>query len=198
SERSEAAFTELMRRYEALVLRTCCRVLGPGPDAEDAFQATFILLARKARQPGREAAGSLSLGGWLHRVAYQTALNIVTATVRRKAHEQQANVMAMRNPSSSDPAAQATWNEVQPILDAEMDALPEQARRLLIACYLQEKTYTEVAAELGLPRGSIAWHLEKARTLLAKRLARRGITVSALLLAILLEDSAKGAGVPAT
>src|SRR5262249_52221179 len=74
SERSEAAFTELMRRYEALVLRTCCRVLGPGPDAEDAFQATFILLARKARQPGREAAGSLSLGGWLHRVAYQTAL----------------------------------------------------------------------------------------------------------------------------
>src|SRR5215469_13627742 len=78
SERSEAAFTELMRRYEALVLRTCRRILGQGPDAEDVFQATFILLARKAGQLGRESAGALSLGGWLHRVAYRTALNVVT------------------------------------------------------------------------------------------------------------------------
>jgi WD40 repeat protein len=83
------------------------------------------------------------------------------------------------------------------ILDAELDALPEQARQLLIACYLQGKTHVEAAAELGLPLGSVAWRLERARVLLATRLARRGITVSASLLAVLLEESVKGAGVPA-
>jgi hypothetical protein len=94
--------------------------------------------------------------------------------------------------STSDPSAEATWNEIQPILDDELDALPEQARRLLIACYLQDKTYTEAAAELGLPRGSVAWRLEQARTLLVERLARRGIVVSVPLLAVLLEETAKG------
>src|SRR6185312_488603 len=110
TERNEAAFTELMRRYEALVLRTCRRVLGQGPDAEDAFQATFILLSRKAGQLAREAARSLSLGGWLHRVAYQTSLDARIGMARRKARERQANVMATRPSSCSDPATQATWN----------------------------------------------------------------------------------------
>ena len=83
------------------------------------------------------------------------------------------------NPSDPDPVTEATWNEVRPILDAELDALPDEARRLLIACYLQGKTHAEAAAELGLPLGSLAWRLEKAQTLLAKRLVRRGVTVSA-------------------
>ena len=78
SGRGQAAFTELMRRHGPMVLRTCRRVLGSGPDAEDAFQATFVLLARKAGQLRREAAGPLSLGGWLHRVAYRTAVNVLT------------------------------------------------------------------------------------------------------------------------
>jgi RNA polymerase sigma factor (sigma-70 family) len=193
-ERGQAAFTELVRRHGPMVLRTCRRLLGRGPDAEDAFQATFVLLARKAGQLRREAAAPLSLGGWLHRVAYRTAADVLTGKIRRKAHERQASAMTHPDP---DPSTEATWNEVRPILDAELDALPDEARRLLIACYLQEKTHAEAAAELGLPQGSIAWHLQRARTLLAARLARRGITVSALLLAVLLEDSAKGAGVPA-
>src|SRR5262249_13677411 len=71
-EHGQAAFTELMRRHGPMVLRTCRRLLGRGPDAEDAFQATFILLARQAGRLGREAAGQRSLGGWLHRVAYRT------------------------------------------------------------------------------------------------------------------------------
>src|SRR5262249_47321642 len=119
---------------------------------------------------------------------------VLAGVTRRRFRERQAGVMT---PSQPDPVAEATWNEILPILDAELDALPDEARRLLIACYLQEKTYREVGEELGLPRSSVARHLERARGLLARRLARRGITVSALLLAILLEDAAKGAGVPA-
>jgi hypothetical protein len=96
-----------------------------------------------------------------------------------------------------DPVTEATWNEVRPILDAELDGLPEEARRLLIACYVQGKTHAEAAAELGLPLGSLARRLEKARALLAKRLARRGITLSSALLAVLLGGLARGAGLPA-
>jgi RNA polymerase sigma factor (sigma-70 family) len=194
SEWGEAAFTELMRRHGPMVLRTCRRVLGRGADAEDAFQATFVLLARKAGQLRREAAGPLSLGGWLHRVAYQTAVNVLSQLTRRKLYERQSGAMMHADP---DPVAEATWNEVRPILDAELNALPDESRRLLIACYLQEKTHAEAAEELGLPLGSVARRLEKGRTLLAMRLARRGITVSMPLLAVLLEESAKGAGVSA-
>jgi WD40 repeat protein len=99
--------------------------------------------------------------------------------------------------SPRDPSAEAAWSEIEPILDAELDALPDEARRLLIAHYLQEKSYSEIADELGMPRSSVARHVERARALLAARLARRGITVSAALLAVLLEESAKGAVVPA-
>jgi RNA polymerase sigma factor (sigma-70 family) len=190
----QAAFTELMRRHGPMVLRTCRRILGRGPDAEDAFQAAFILLARKAGQLRREAAGRLSLGGWLHRVAYQTTLNVLSQSSRRRARERQAGPMSHPD---ADPVSEATWNEVRPILDAELDALPDQPRRLLIACCLQDKTHAEAAAELGLPLGSVAWRLEKARALLAARLARRGIVVSVPLLAVLLEESARGSGVPA-
>src|SRR5262249_9117015 len=162
--------TELVRRYGPMVLRTCRRVLGPGPDAEDAFQATFVLLARKAGPLRNEAAGRLSLGGWLHRVASPTALNVRVPFSRPRVR---APPGAMTYPDL-DPVPEATWNEVRPILDAELNALPEEARRLLIACYVQGKTHAETAAELGLPLGSLARRLEKARALLAKRLARRG------------------------
>src|SRR5262249_4077180 len=138
---SQAAFTELMRRYGPMVLRTCRRVLGHGADAEDAFQATFIMLARRTGPLRRDER---SLGGWLHRVACRTALNVLRSAVRRGAHERQASIMAHPH---RDPSAEATWYEIRPILDAELDALPEEARRLLIACYLEEKTHAEAGTE---------------------------------------------------
>src|SRR5262249_34923666 len=136
----------------------------------------------------------LSLGGWLHRVASQTALNVRVQLSRRRVRDRQAGAMTYPD---LDPVTEATWNEVRPILDAELNALPEEARRLLIACYLQGKTQAGTGAELGLPLGSLARRLEKARALLAKRLARRGITLSSALLAILLGGLARGAAVPA-
>ena len=150
---SQAAFTELMRRHGPMVLRTCRRILGHGPDAEDAFQATFVLLARKAGPLGRGAAGRQSLGGWLHRVAYQTALDARIGAARRKARERQANVMTIRHPSCSDPSAAATWNELQPILDAELDALPEEERRSLL----------EAATQAGLRREANTIYLAPIR-----------------------------------
>jgi len=194
AERCEPAFTELMRRHGPMVLRVCRRVLGHGQDAEDAFQATFLLLARRTGQLLCEAAGALSLGGWLHRVAYRTALNATAQLTRRKNRERQAANMP---PQHAGPEAEADWNEVRPILDAELDALPEEPRRLLIACYLQSKTHAEAATELGVPLGSMAGRLEKAKVLLATRLARRGIIVSAPFLAACLGAEANGAIVPA-
>ncbi|OWK35659.1 sigma-70 family RNA polymerase sigma factor [Fimbriiglobus ruber] len=191
---SEPAFTELMRRHGPMVLRICRRVLGRGQDAEDAFQATFLLLARKAAQLRGEAGGPLSLGGWLHRVAYRTALNAMAQSVRRKNHERHA---ANMNPLHVDPEMEASWNEVRPIIDAELDALPDEPRRLLIACYLQSKTHAETAAALGVPLGSVAGRLEKAKALLADRLARRGVVLSVPLLAAHLGAAANGAVVPA-
>src|SRR5262249_34089594 len=111
AERGQAAFTELMRRHGPMVLRTCRRVLGRGPDAEDAFQATFVMLARKATQLHREVTRPLSLGGWLHRVAYRTAADVLTGKIRRKAHERQADAMTHSDP---DPSTEATWNEIRP------------------------------------------------------------------------------------
>src|SRR5262249_53538837 len=106
SERGQAAFNELMLRHAPLLLRTCRRLLGLAPDPEDAFQATFVLLALKAGQLRREAAGRQSLCGWLHRVAYNTALKVLNGEVRRRVRERQANVMTHPAP---DPSTEATW-----------------------------------------------------------------------------------------
>src|SRR5262245_50659056 len=97
---SQASFTELMRRYGPMVLRTCCRVLGQSPDAEDAFRTTFVLLSCKAGSISKREA----LGSWLHRVAYRNALNVLTGETRRKAHERQASAMPHAEP---DPVTKA-------------------------------------------------------------------------------------------
>jgi RNA polymerase sigma-70 factor (ECF subfamily) len=90
-----------------MVLRTCRRVLDQEPDAEDAFQATFVLLARKAGSISKREA----LGGWLHRVAYRIALDVLAKSTRRRVHERQAGAMTHSHP---DPVTRATWNEIQP------------------------------------------------------------------------------------
>src|SRR5262245_224369 len=184
---AEAAFAELLRRHGPMVLAVCRRILGPSPDAEDAFQATFAVLASRAGTLRRAP-----VGGWLHRVAVRAAGKLRLGMARRHALLRKA---PPRSPTRLNP--EASWEEVKPILDEELARLPERAQRLLVLCYLEEKTHAQAAAELGLPLGSMARHLEQARELLRRRLVRRGVTVPAVLFGVLLAATAQGAGVPA-
>jgi RNA polymerase sigma factor (sigma-70 family) len=185
--REEAAFAELLRRHGPMVLGVCRRVLGNEADAEDAFQATFAVLARKAGTLRREP-----VGGWLHRVAARAAGRARVSAARRHALVRRAHALPPREPNR-----EATWEDVKPILDEELGRLPDRPRRLIVACYLQGKTHARAAAELGVPAGSVAWHLGRARELLRHALERRGVALSAGALGALMAGTAGGAGVPA-
>jgi RNA polymerase sigma factor (sigma-70 family) len=165
--RDEDAFTELVRRNGPLVLRVCRHVLGETTAAEDAFQATFLLLARKARR----LAGTGSVAGWLHAVALRTARDARRADDRRRRREMAHGTPA---PVSAD---DLTWREVRAHLDTELAALPEKYRLPLVLCYLQELTYEDAARRVECSVGALRGRLERGKELLRKRLARWGLTL---------------------
>ena len=135
-----------------MVLATCRRVLGPGPDADDAFQATFLTLVRRA---GQVRAGH-SVGGWLHRVAYRVALRV---RVRRP----RTGALAVAHEPAARPANESEWSDLRPVLDQEIDTLPHRFRAPFVLCYLQGKTNEQAARELGRPVGTILSRLATAR-----------------------------------
>jgi RNA polymerase sigma factor (sigma-70 family) len=183
----EAAFAALLRRHGPLVLGVCRRVLRDGPDAEDAFQATFLVLFRRAHALRR--AGPLA--GWLYTVAYHAALKARAATARRRRHEREALDMSRTADRFED-----VWRDMQPVLDEELHRLPEKYRSPVILCYLEGKTYTVAARLLGCPAGTVKSRLARAREMLRTRLARRGVTLPAGLTGAVLADRATAA-VPA-
>jgi RNA polymerase sigma factor (sigma-70 family) len=185
--REEAAFAALVRRHGPLVLGVCRRVLRDRHDAEDAFQATFLVLLRRARALDRRG----SVAGWLHTVAFHVALRARAATARRQRQEKKAASMADATASASD-----VWSDLQPVLDKELSRLPETYRTAILLCYVQGKTNAEAARLLGWPVGTVKGRLARARDILRTRLARRGISLSAGLLAAALTDQA-AAAVPA-
>jgi RNA polymerase sigma factor (sigma-70 family) len=166
AERDAAAFEALLRRHGPNVLDVCRSVLGNEADAEDAFQATFLLLARNARSI-RKAA---SLASWLHGVAYRTALRARADAARRHRHE----ARAPQRCTTTDPE-DLTWREVRQVVHEELAQLPERYRAALVVCYLQGKTQEEAAVQLGLARGTLKGRLERGRALLRARLVRRGL-----------------------
>lgn len=172
-EESEAAFRALVVRHGPLVLGVCRRVLGQQQDAEDAFQATFLALARKA--------GSIHdrrvLGSWLYEVAYRIAIRAKTDTLKRRAHERHVAETAA-TPSDGD----AGWDELRPILLEEVNRLPEKYRTLVVMCYLQGKTNEEVARLLQWPVGTVKGRLFRAREILRGRLSRRGLVLGGAFL----------------
>jgi RNA polymerase sigma factor (sigma-70 family) len=186
ASRDEAAFEALVQRHELMVLGVCRRVLGDADDTEDCFQATFLVLARKAGSVRRQT----SLASWLHGVAYRVALKARAAAARRRCAEQEATPVRTAGP---DPAVQVLWRDLRPILDEEVARLPEKDRAPFVLCYLEGKTTEEAADLLGCPRGTILSRLARARQALRARLTRRGVTLSGGALAATLARSAEGA-----
>jgi RNA polymerase sigma factor (sigma-70 family) len=180
----ESAFTALVRRHAAMVIGVCRRVLGNADDADDAFQATFLVLVRKARALRSRAV----LGDWLHEVARRTALKAKGAALRRLAKE---HAMARTEALGEQPR-----NDWLPLLDEELSKLPEKYRLPIILCELEGKTRKEAARQLGWREGTVAGRLARGRTCLAKRLLGRGLVLPAGGLAAAL--SAQGASACAT
>jgi RNA polymerase sigma factor (sigma-70 family) len=185
-QRDEAAFTALLGRHGAMVLGVCRRLLREH-DAEDAFQATFLILARRAHTLKRRA----SVGAWLYRVAYHVALRCRQGEARRQALQPPTLPMAL-----PDPAAEASRGELRALLDEELQRLPEKYRAPLVLCYLEGATYTEAARALGWAEGTVSGRLARARGLLRRRLERRGLAVGEAALLTALGEGAAIASVP--
>ncbi len=176
AHRDEAAFELLLWRHARLVFGVCRRVLHDLHDAEDAFQATFLALARHAGRIAKREA----VAGWLHKVAYRTALTARGQRARRDAREKLIGA-AEHISASPDVEASSENQELRRVLDEEIGRLPEQFRAAVALCYLEGKSVDEAARLLGCPRGTLASRLAQARARLRLRLAGRGLALTAAL-----------------
>ncbi len=186
AQADEAAFTALFTRHAPMVLGVCRRVLRQEQDAEDAFQATFLLLARKAASIRKRA----SVGSWLYGVAHRVAMK----ARQRSAKEQNRGKRAAPQ-TQTGPGLEAACRELQALLDDALASLPERYRAAIVLCYLEGRTVNEAARELGCPRGTVASRLAQGRKLLRDRLAHRGLTLSAGALTTFLLTSTAPAAV---
>lgn len=162
----EAAFELLLWRHGPMVYGVCRRMLRRAEDAEDAFQATFLALVRKAASVRRGA----SVGAWLYQVAYRVALR-----ARNRAVACDKPVEELEAAPSSD---DVDWRDLSPVLDEEVRRLPARYREPVVLCYLEGRTHAEAARELGCPKGTVAIRLLRARKLLRTRLTGRGVTLA--------------------
>src|SRR6516162_5442143 len=170
-----------------MVMSVCRRQLNDPHKAEDAFQATFLVLVHKARSIGRPE----SLGPWLHGVAYRTAARARQAA-RWRAREREAAAMP-----DGDPAVAVMGRELRLVLDEELGRLAEKYRAPLVLFYLEGKTTEQVARQLGCPKGTVLSRLARGRDRLRRRLVRRGVALSAGVIAGVLAEKAAAAALPA-
>jgi RNA polymerase sigma factor (sigma-70 family) len=184
--RDEAAFTALVGRYGRVVFGVCRRVLRHEQDAEDAFQATFLVLARNAASVRRAGA----VGNWLYGVAYNVARKAKAMRHRREVKEQEAATRPRPDAPEGMPS------DVLEILDGELHALPDKYRASVVLCDFRGLTIREAAAEAGCPPKTLGTRLSRGRALLARRLTRRGVAISAGGLAAALVPCATAANLP--
>jgi RNA polymerase sigma factor (sigma-70 family) len=192
SRRDESAFESLVQRHGPMVQGVCRRILGDAHDAEDAFQAVFLVLARKSRSIRKPEL----LANWLYGVACRIARKARIRAIRKESRERRAGTMPV---AGKIPVAgqllDLEWLELKAVLDDELQQLPEKYRAPLVLCYLHGQTNAQAAEQLGWPTGSISERLARAREILRARLNRRGLTLSAGLLALLLSQKAASADV---
>jgi RNA polymerase sigma factor (sigma-70 family) len=173
ARREEAAFAELVQRHSGMVWGVCRRVLGREEDAQDAFQGAFLVLARKAATIHKGEA----VGSWLYSVALRIARVARKNHARRLELEKQA-----RSPSAlAPPWEESAYRELQVLLDEELERLPQKYRAPFVLCCLQGMTRAEAARELGWREGTVAGRVGRARTLLQRRLSRRGVAFATVL-----------------
>lgn len=182
----EAAFRTLVERHGPLVLGVCRRVLGDEHEAEDACQATFLVLARRASSIRKRH----SVASWLYGVALRVASKARVQAGRRRTSELPGDDMSA--PADLDLAIR----ELRAVLDEELHQLPEKYRAPLVLCYLEGKTKDDAATELGWPTGTVSGRLARARDLLRVRLERRGLALSTTLFVTLISETAAPAAVP--
>lgn len=185
SRRDEAAFTTLVQRHGPMILGVCRRMLRKPADAEDAWQATFLVLARKATAIKKQA----SVAAWLHGVALRICQRTREKVQREKHGELPVELLQAKNDDLS-------WREVQRILDEEIERLPERLRQPIVLCYLEGRTRDEAAAELGWTLSTFRGRLDMARERLRKSLIKRGLTLPAALLATLLSQAGEASAIP--
>ena len=184
-EFAELAFAVLVERHGPMVLRVCRGVLNDPHDTQDAFQATFLVLVRKARALWVRD----SLGPWLHQVAYRTASCARVTAARRRRHERRAAV-------SAEAARAEPTDELQGLLHEEIDRLPERYRVPIVLCDLEGCTHEQAARRLGWPVGTVKTRLSRGRERLRDRLLRRGLTPDAGLIASALGFDVSMASIP--
>jgi RNA polymerase sigma factor (sigma-70 family) len=184
----QAAFRALIQRHGPMVLGVCMRVLRCSHDAEDAFQATFLVLSQRAASI-RKTEGLVS---WLHGVARRASGKLLREQQRRKQREQTVSTTPPPPPDEG-----VSWAEVQTGLDEELERLPPAYREVLALCYLEGLTRDEAAQRLGVELGVVKGRLERGRKMLSERLSRRGLSLSAGLFAVALSPAAVSASVRA-
>src|SRR6185437_8311589 len=189
SQRDEAAFELLVRRHGPAVLGVCRRLLFRSQDIEDAFQATFLALIRKAGSIGKRQA----VGSWLYKVAYHAALRVRAAASRHGLQEQP--VLDPPAPSNAD---EIVWRDLRFVLDEEVSRLPEKLRVCFVLCCVEGLTHGEASKQLGCPEGTISSRLTRAREALRRSLTRRGLTLPAATVAAALSAETASASLPAT
>ncbi len=187
ARRDEVAFEMLVRRHGPMVMRLCRRLLHHWQDAEDVFQATFLVLARKASTIRKRE----SVSSWLHGVAYRLA-----AKVRARARQTTPPTLRPGEEPARDLAADLSWKEVRAVLDEELHRLPAKYRPPLLLHYLEGLTQEETARRLGCSLSTLKRRLERGREFLRGRLTRRGVVPAAPLVLALLAEGLAPAGVP--
>jgi RNA polymerase sigma factor (sigma-70 family) len=187
-QRDESAFAAIVHRHGPMVLGVCRSVLHNWHDAEDAFQATFLVLARKAASIDHPGA----LGSWLYGVAYHVAIKAQARAARRRDHERRKTTMP-----AEDLVLDMTVRELRRALYEELERLPQNLKQPLVLCYLESMTHEDAARQLGWSKGKLRGRLNRGREVLRARMARRGLAFSGGLFATVLAHNVARAAVPA-